>query len=192
VRSQSLTSTLLVVLLGCSGVFNLALSVKVASLQHRLHPVPLLALPGTHIPDLVGRDASGAGAAIRFSDSERPTVLLVLHPRCPWCEKNMPNWVKLTQEAASRYRFVAVSTADSEVGLGAYLTGHGLALPALAGVTDPKALKLLRAGGTPQTIVVARDGTVVRFWQGAYTVETKADVEKYFQVSLPVAVAPSP
>lgn len=46
-------------------------------------------------------------------------------------------------------------------------------------------IRRLHVGGTPRTIVVSRDGAVVRDWVGAYTNATLQEVEQFFGVDLP-------
>lgn len=191
-KSDSAFATVLLVILACSGVLNIVLAARVVSLHYQFHPNAKLATEGTVVPDLVGRDPNGTRSTIRFRDSEKPTVLLVTNPGCQWCERNMPNWQELVREAGQRYRFVVVSLADSASNLPQYLSDKQLKVAGLSALPREQAFDLIRAGGTPQTIVVGRDATVLKYWQGAYSGSTKADVERYFNVTLPVEAAPAP
>jgi hypothetical protein len=40
-------------------------------------------------------------------------------------------------------------------------------------------------GSTPQTIIVSLDGKILQNWVGAYTGDRRAEVERFFGVSLP-------
>jgi hypothetical protein len=127
-----------------------------------------------------------AAATVRFADPWKPTVLLVTRPDCSTCNRNMPNWQKLVAATADRYRFVVLWRSGSNAGMASYLSGNHLSVLALALPPMDEASLPLRAGGTPQTIVVGPDGVVRKYWQGAFTHSIRAEVEEYFGVSLPV------
>jgi hypothetical protein len=77
-------------------------------------------------------------------------------------------------------------------GLSKYLRGHNLLIPAITSLPTDGALTAIWTGGTPQTIVVGQDGVVMKAWPGAYSQPVKAEVERYFSVTLPIDVASSP
>ena len=43
----------------------------------------------------------------------------------------------------------------------------------------------LKIGGTPQTIVLSKNGEVLKSWRGAYMSTVKDDVENFFGIRLP-------
>jgi hypothetical protein len=43
----------------------------------------------------------------------------------------------------------------------------------------------MRLKGTPQTLLIDKEGRVLKNWQGAYIGLNHADIQKYFQVRLP-------
>lgn len=49
----------------------------------------------------------------------------------------------------------------------------------------PSSISDLKLGTTPETIVVSRDGLVLRDWRGAYTGATKQQMEEFFSMGLP-------
>src|SRR5262245_44724984 len=102
-----LETTLLALLAG-SGALNVLLSWRVLSNEKARQPRDTIT--GRRLPELVGRDVEGRPLTIRYTDSHEPTVLLVLHPLCRWCQENMSLWRRLST-ASRGYRFVAASTA---------------------------------------------------------------------------------
>src|SRR5690349_23342021 len=93
--------------LGLSGLLNVLLGLRIISQERALHPAPRIKA-GIKLESIVGADPNGFPAAVRFGDSQTPTVLLILRPGCPWCDKNMPNWHALIDAKRESFRFVAV------------------------------------------------------------------------------------
>jgi hypothetical protein len=42
-----------------------------------------------------------------------------------------------------------------------------------------------KLGGTPETLVVSTDGKIMKRWRGAWTGDSKAEIEGFFHCSLP-------
>src|SRR5262249_6463928 len=162
--------------LAISGVVNVVLGLKVVALGKGQAPVPKVKL-GSHLDPLTGVDPDGTPITIPFDGVDRPTVLLVLRPGCEWCELNMPNWQSLVNTKSSSFRFVALSLSAFD--LKNYMKANRLYVPTVFPADDRNPV-LGTLTGTPQTIVVGSDGIVKKVWFGAYTAQTKHDVEAYF------------
>lgn len=119
---------------------------------------------------------------ISFSDTNRPTVLYIFTPPCSWCKRNNDNFNALVAQKSEQYRFIGLSL--SKDGLGEYLTTHHLSIPIYVDLSKDTAAAY-KLGGTPQTLVISPQGTVVKNWKGAYTGGQEAEVESFFQVKLP-------
>ncbi len=179
-------SRALLVLLVCSGLCNIILGVRlIAAKSSPSVPALVYVQAGARLPMVLGWGPDER--PVSLSDSSLPTVLLVLRPGCHWCDANMPNWQRLIDGARQRYRFVAVSF--SENGLAEYLQRYRLLLPAITSLPRGGVFDQIRAGGTPQTIVVGPDGTVRRAWLGACSSQTKLEVEHFFGISLPLIIS---
>jgi hypothetical protein len=174
-------------LVAFSGLLNIALGLRVLSLEKSLRPVPRVRT-GTRLEDILGIDPAGNPLTIRFADSQNPTVLLVLRPGCAWCDQNMPNWLALIRAKSGRFRFVVVSL--SPLDLKGYLSLNNLSLPAVFPLVGENPT-LNGITITPQTIVVGPDGIVQQVWFGAYTKDLKKNVESFFRISLPVEIRPA-
>jgi hypothetical protein len=88
----------------------------------------------------------------------------------------------LASNADDRFRFVGVSLTDKN--LQAHVADNGLECPIYMN-PDATSLKSYKLGGTPETVVVAPDGRVLKVWPGAFTDASQRDIEQYFKVSLP-------
>ncbi|HEY0730546.1 MAG TPA: redoxin family protein [Pyrinomonadaceae bacterium] len=146
-------------------------------------PVPVA--PGTKVEPIKAASLDGEPQTISYHDTDKPTVLYVLSPTCPWCDRNRANIAKLT-ERGDRFRFVGLSL--SEAGLKEYVDKQQLKFPVYTRVT-PEAQIELGLGPTPQTIVISPEGRVLKNWAGAYNEQTRDEIEEYFQIQLPGLVS---
>ena len=189
-------AAVLAVMVIFSGTLNVALALRLVSLERSLRSLTSLTSPasltpvprvkvGAHLEDIIGTDPNGVPATIRFVSSRNPTVLLVLRPGCAWCDKNMANWQALVQRKSQSFQFVTVSLSPSK--FKEYVEANRLPLPAVfPSLGENPTLNDIKA--TPQTIVVAPDGTVRKIWLGAYTRDIKREVESFFSLALPTEV----
>jgi hypothetical protein len=136
---------------------------------------------GASVPSLQVESLDGVGQRISFESDSRPTVIYIFSPSCDWCERNVANIRALASERSGAFRFVGVSlTESSEDHLIAEQLGFEVFIsPGL------QTLSAYGLRGTPQTIVVSTDGTVVRSWTGAYGGRTGQMIERFFGLKLP-------
>jgi hypothetical protein len=136
---------------------------------------------GVQAVPISAKDPSGASAQIEFSGPV-PTIVYVFSPQCGWCERNWPGVRALAEQVRGPYRVVALSLASR--GLAAQSEGLGLSFPVYSD-PSPESQSAYRMGATPQTLVVSAGGRVERVWVGAYAGRVKAEVERFFDVTLP-------
>lgn len=129
--------------------------------------------------ELVG--SRGTRETIRFSDALEGTVLYVVSPSCPWCEKNRDNAAALAAHVKGRYRFLGVGPAVA--GLDEYREAKGIDFELFAFPEATRAAYQLKA--LPQTIVIDPDGIVKANWVGAYNAAIGSKVEAMFGLRLP-------
>jgi len=137
---------------------------------------------GAHVPPILGKDLRGATSAIRFEEADRPTLLYIFTPACGWCQRNEDNFNSLLTQNTGQFRAIGLSL--SREGLDDYLKTRLQGVPVYSNL-EASTTDAYRFGGTPETILVANDGTVIKVWKGAYTGETLQDIEKYFRIKLP-------
>jgi peroxiredoxin len=146
---------------------------------HRHPPQPPSLMKGEALPALEVRSVEGEATSLRF-DGDRPTVLYVLRPSCPWCQKNSRSIASLHAAVQDRYRFLSLSLDDK--GVEEFLAKARLPFPTYVASGGALAGKVQ---SVPATFVLAGNGTVLEAWNGAYAGPTKSSIEKYFGVPLP-------
>jgi hypothetical protein len=174
-------SFLFFLLVGSMGL-NLFLGWQVRSLRaHSLPPVKP-SVVGASVLSLQVSDLEGKPFSLNFSSQPKPTVLYVLNPKCHWCARNMDNIKALAHFSKDRYRFVGLSLGESA--LKEYAKSHDLGFSIYA-ISSYGIAPQLDLGGTPEIVVVSKDGKVVKAWLGALAGSDLSEVEAYFAVSLP-------
>lgn len=139
---------------------------------------------GKVLPTLTGVDTEGRALTFDYGADPRKTVLLVFSPRCPYCTSNMPNWRALAQGLDPKsYRVVAVSLLSE--GVKEYVTEHGLANVPVIADPDPKNRVAYEMNLTPQTVLIAPDGTAEKVWTGLIRGAERDEVKQRLGVSLP-------
>ncbi len=185
---QNKTTKLIIITLTlslvCSVIINILLARKV---EHFRYIEKALRAEGELqageiVPPLQVKQLNGNSIAFPYGNNELPLILYVIAPGCTWCEKNQPNAEVIAKELFKKYRFVALSL-DSK-GLKEYVQSHQIPFDVYEDLPQEISSKY-KFGGTPQTIVISSEGKVLQNWRGAYTGDLKAQVEKFFSISLP-------
>ena len=138
--------------------------------------------PGSIMHPFTATSMAGDRETIDYKNHDKPTVIYVVSPNCVWCARNTQNINAIAERKAEAFRFVGVSL--SEEGLIEYLNLHQLNFPVFKGLT-PESIQMLGLGATPQTIVISRDGQVLKNWIGAYVMESQSEIEEFFGIQLP-------
>jgi peroxiredoxin len=153
---------------------------------HRLRTEPIRPdnnIEGQKIASFTATALDGRSVALNFAGSQKPTVVYYFRPDCHWCMRNLANILTLAHQKSDQYKFVGISPRDSS--LTKYVGDHQIGFPVYT-VPSPgpvNALKLL--GGTPQTLVIGTNGTILRSWVGAYTGQNEASIDDFFHIRLP-------
>jgi hypothetical protein len=116
---------------------------------------------GEMLPPFTLNTLDGRSARIEWT-GRLPTMIYVLRPDCVWCSRNLAS-LRAVVGAASGYRIVGVSLRSA--GLKQYVKETGLPFPIYV-VPDANTVQSLRLNVTPETIIVARTGVVVKVFQG--------------------------
>jgi hypothetical protein len=140
---------------------------------------------GAHVPALQVRTLDGRLVEVGFDAVPTPTVVYYFSPTCGWCARNLNN-IKSLSDAARGFRFIGVSATDK--GLNDYLKTTELVFPVYINPSTDSNPQF-KFSGTPGTLVISRDGVVLKNWPGAYTGDDEKDVEHYFGVALPGLIA---
>lgn len=173
-----------VILLAISTFVNAMLAVQLRTANTKLakNEYESNLQPGERVPYLEALDLGGQPTTIRFSEIDRPTVLYIFSPSCGWCKKNVENIRTLAEGKSGEFDFIGISVSSE--GLDEYVSENKWNFNVLRDVSDITR-NSLKIGGTPQTIVLSKNGEVLKSWRGAYMSTVKDDVENFFGIRLP-------
>jgi hypothetical protein len=152
--------------------------------QARAARAPALSV-GTVVPPLTGKHLDGSSAKVDYTVANRPTLLYVLQPKCIWCKRNSANFQTLLKQAGGRFNVVCVSLVSE--GLDTYAAANGLTAPSVEVVSEvPQVLRdTYHFSGTPEIIVLSKEGRVMAEWSGALQGKKMTEAEQFFGVKLP-------
>ncbi len=135
--------------------------------------------PGMVAPVLEVMTLDGQPRTIDFS--RQTTVLYYFSPECGWCEKNWLNVKALIAGTHDSVRFIGLATTSD---VEAYMAERRLGFEVYTGL-DLETVRDYGFGGTPQTVVISREGIVEHVWAGAYGERVQREIEKTFGFALP-------
>jgi hypothetical protein len=168
----------LFMLLVTSLVMNLVQHSRLRTLADAEAGSPIV---GSVITDLVVKDRDGRDVRHEFGARGKQTVLYYFSATCGWCDRNWKSVEQLRAQISTQWRFVPVlATGTPKQHAGRLPSG----LPVYWGWNDADALRHW-LGATPHTLVVGRDGKVLRSWLGAYRGAVLRELEDFFAVRLP-------
>lgn len=180
---QRLTShwvdIVLILMLAISLSGNVMLGWEVRSLRAGRSPVE--ARVGMSISELNVRALSGQDVSLSLV-AQQPTVLYIFKPSCHWCVANIENIRSLSRQHSADIRFIGIATTNE--GLAAYIQQYPLPFSIYV-IADPAKLSGFNFIGTPQTIELSPQGTVLHNWVGAYNPEIANAIQRQFSVHLP-------
>jgi hypothetical protein len=149
----------------CSNAYLLYVNRDLAEM-HRQDEAGKLPALGAPIAPIAIRSASGLSDSDRtlsFAPGDHAHLLLVMSPDCSYCKQNWPMWDALVK---NRPRNVDVTYFDVTGKFDGKLSAeHGIRNDQLVTASLDSAIRA-RIVGTPTTVLIARDGTVKRVWQG--------------------------
>lgn len=175
---KSISAMFLAILLGISLGANLLLSWRIREVHRSENPTPIT---GVRLKDFEAVDVDGHPFNISFRNSAT-TILYLLNPQCHWCARNLANIKTLSTTEGSSLRIIGLSLASPQ--LKSYASSSGLDFP-IYSIESLEPLKAVGAGGTPDTLLVAPGGKVIKHWTGAFSGTLILEIDKYFGVKLP-------
>lgn len=175
----------------CSAVLNVIFATETKRLRALAdnYKTKLLAVkaeqsltPGAVLPPIEAKELGGQAIIIEYNSSDLPTILYVFTPPCGWCTKNVSNVKTLADKLKGRYRVIGLSL--SGISLPEYVSRHSLQFPIYTDLS-PRVVMSYRLAGTLETLLVSKEGKLIREWKGAYTGTNKKEIEEYFGIELP-------
>ncbi len=171
-------------LLLSSAILNIVLANKVSDLRNSLSNIKeegQLKI-GSQVPKIDATDLAELDYSIEYSEVKLPTILYIFTPDCIWCKRNLENVKAMVKQTDGKYRMIGLSLTPEK--LKEYLYQNDAHFPVYTNV-NLEARKAYKMGGTPQTIIVSPDGSVLKNWHGAYMNGLKTEINNYLQVNLP-------
>lgn len=114
-------------------------------------------------------------------------MLYIFTPDCHWCARNLENIKAVGGQVGNRYRLIGISLSGDK--LEEYLAQSQLNFPVYHSPTDASRLAYDMVA-TPTTIIISKEGKVVRIWRGAYGTDRQEEVEHFFNIKLPGLTKP--
>jgi peroxiredoxin len=176
---KTLSTRLLIALLLVSAGLNFALGRIVVNSRVR-HTSPAVA-KGATMPALRVNDLEGRPVTIPYLDVSTPTIVYLFSPHCVFCKKNVKAMASLQGQLSGSYRFIGVSLAKED--LKQFIKESDLHFPIYTDL-DPAIATAYKAGATPQTFVIGRDGRLQSMWTGYYSDAVKQEIESFFRVRI--------
>jgi len=134
---------------------------------------------GEPVPPLQAKTLEGVAVVVKY---DRPTLIYVLKPDCPWCAVNTANINALAAAVGSTHAVFGVTLTTDK--LTEHIESSAYAFPVLKEI-EPLVALALKLGSTPQTIVVGTNGKVLHSWLGAYSGQTAKEIESFAGIRLP-------
>lgn len=176
-------------LLGLSVTFNVLLALKVNGLRTAVAEAHarLILAPGEPVLPLDVGTADGSRVRVDPQASPMPTVVYTFDPACSWCARNWSAVREVVVQTRGRHHVIGLSLSALEH------SKHPSSDDFPGPIYQQPSEATRRAyglGATPQTIVIAPSGRVLRVWRGAYFSTVGKEIEAYFNVRLPAMQAP--
>ena len=156
---RTLAGVVFPIIVLCLVVVNVGLQLRARALRARVVYLEQTRGPrqGETMPDLAGTDLDGHPLTISFASSDRPSLLLVYSPQCPYCEKNLAQWHSLLSDRLTSSVFL--------LDVSGHMTRQDagkMNLPVLSGLIRLSNSSRLESNlsVTPTTVVISRDGLV--------------------------------
>ena len=152
--------------------------------QLRLHNANLSSADGpvigSHISTLQGSDLSKRPITLDLAHRNSPTLLLVFSPTCPYCRKNLPNWLNVLNDSpAANVVYVDLTGSVTPAYFSqTKLPLRGIPIHLLAEEGILHNLKV-----TPTTVVVDRNGIVKGSWAGVLSLSQQIELERLLKTS---------
>jgi peroxiredoxin len=137
--------------------------------------------PQDKVNPLVGSDLNGKEVKVEYPSSQK-TVLFWFSASCPSCESNLEFWKEAYRKHSStKQRFFAVTSGEKEE-TEEFVKKHQLEFPVLI-VSDLSLLGKYRVEVIPQTMLIDKNGVVLKVWPGPLSDIYKQEIEEMLSSS---------
>jgi peroxiredoxin len=138
---------------------------------------------GRKVSILTVKNKANETVSIDFHKQKLPTVLYVFSPSCHWCEKNFKFAVELYNSTKEKYNFVGLSIERDSSNSTDISNLQDIPFPVYSNPSKENYEDYFFRV-TPATYVISTDSSVINYWSGAYTENTKPEIEKALSIKL--------
>lgn len=170
--------------LGVLVVFSLLLLRQNLGLRGDLvSPGPDVLAPGDVVEPFTARSFDGQ-ISVSYGPMEKAKVFLFLSPGCGYCGKQMPYWHQLADQIDQESFEVYMIARDSESfeQLHDYILAERMdKLPTI--LAPERVWRTYKLWGTPTTLVISHDGSVIQQWRGLWGAEAREEARAVLGVT---------
>jgi peroxiredoxin len=138
---------------------------------------------GRKVSILTVKNKANETVSIDFHKQKLPTILYVFSPSCHWCEKNFKLAVELYNSTKEKYNFVGLSIERDSSNSTDISNLQDIPFPVYSNPSKENYEDYFFRV-TPATYVISTDSSVINYWSGAYTENTKPEIEKALSIKL--------
>jgi peroxiredoxin len=138
---------------------------------------------GRKVSILTVKNKANETVSIDFHKQKLPTILYIFSPSCHWCEKNFKLAVELYNSTKEKYNFVGLSIERDSSNSTDISNLQDIPFPVYSNPSKENYEDYFFRV-TPATYVISTDSSVINYWSGAYTENTKPEIEKALSIKL--------
>lgn len=162
---------------------NVALVLQNRTLKKEMAAPPaLLPQVGTRVERLEGVAVGGSKIELSFNDQGEETLLFVFSTNCGVCKLNWPEWKSIAQSAQARSLRLVYANIESHLSP-EYAERYGIGGATVFAQLDPRYEAALNLRLTPLTILLAKNGDVMRVWVGLLEGDQLSDLRRTLGLS---------
>lgn len=150
-------------------IVNIFLMIQNFQLKQKVEQSKLfITEEGYNFTDLKFKGLDGNAESVSLSDGKHKTLLLVFKTSCHYCVQQYPYWKGLVENLdPTLWRILAVTSEDDYDKIKTHLEEYKLKINSIKVVSiSREEMQKSRMLFTPMTLVVDKDGEVIKVWAG--------------------------
>lgn len=132
---------------------------------------------GDHVGPIKVQSLSGVASELSYTDPNKKYLLFVLSTTCPHCEKTLPLWQMIAQNAKPEMCSVLGISIHPFEETKKYVEQNQPNFNVVV-VSDTSFKRAYKINGVPQTILLDGNGVVEKAWMGELTTEQINEIQK--------------
>jgi peroxiredoxin len=151
--------------------------------------------PGDKVPAFSAAELGGEKLEVNYTGAGPKRVLLFFTPTCPFCRKQFPHWREILKQARQdRLEVIGVvDEKEDKAKLEEYLRtmdcAQGSPTPLRVALVSKDVRARYKLTATPVTVLVGNDGTVEKYWGGAWSEGETSEATSILGLGVPSALS---